>query len=50
MYKNSSIKCDVRRCKHNADGCNCELQSIKVGCCDATCQGQTCCESFVEDE
>ena len=45
MYKNSSIKCDVKTCKHNADGTSCELTSIKVGCCD--CGGQqTCCESF----
>ena len=45
MYKNSSIKCDVKSCKHNADGCSCELTSIKVGCC--TCGDQkTCCESY----
>lgn len=45
MYKNNSIKCDVKTCRHNADGCNCELTSIKVGCCD--CNGQkTCCESY----
>lgn len=50
MYKNSSIKCDVRNCKHNAEGCNCELQTIKVGCCDPCGGRNTCCESFVEND
>ena len=45
MYKNSSIKCDVKSCKHNADGVSCELTSIKVGCCHCGDQ-QTCCESY----
>ncbi|MBR1968214.1 MAG: DUF1540 domain-containing protein [Clostridia bacterium] len=48
MYKNSCIKCDVEKCKHNADGCNCELESIKVTCgCGEQC---TCCGDYSEKE
>ncbi|MBO5068475.1 MAG: DUF1540 domain-containing protein [Clostridia bacterium] len=48
MYKNSCIKCDVKKCKHNADGCNCELESIKVTCgCGEQC---TCCGDYSEKE
>lgn len=44
---NYDIACDVSTCKHNYQGCNCTLESIKVGC---TCsQGNcTCCDSFSE--
>lgn len=46
MYKNNSIKCDVTACKHNEDGCNCQLQQIKVTCgCGDNC---TCCQDFCE--
>ena len=48
MYKNSNIKCDVTKCKHNADGCCCELQSIRVGCSEGCGEKGTCCESFAE--
>lgn len=46
MYKNNSIKCDVSKCKHNSEGCNCCLNSIKVtcGCGD----NLTCCQDFCE--
>lgn len=43
MEKNYCIKCDVTKCKHNADGCNCALSSIKVTCGDGQC---TCCKDF----
>ncbi|MBR5192249.1 MAG: DUF1540 domain-containing protein [Clostridia bacterium] len=46
--KNYSIKCDVTKCQHNADGCNCNLDTIKVTCC---CGEQcTCCGSYHERE
>ena len=48
MYKNSNIKCEVKNCKHNAEGCCCELQSIKVGCSDGCGEQCTCCQSFAE--
>ncbi len=48
MSRNYSIKCDVTRCKHNADGCNCGLDCIKVTCCTGdTC---TCCGDYSEKE
>ncbi len=48
MDRNFSIKCDVTKCKHNSEGCNCALDSIKVTCgCGDTC---TCCQSFSEKE
>ena len=48
MYKKSNIKCDVRNCKHNCQGENCELQSITVTCgCQGSC---TCCGDFQEVE
>lgn len=43
---NSSIKCDVKKCKHNQDGLACKLDSIKVTCgCGKNC---TCCEEYSE--
>ncbi|MBQ9103620.1 MAG: DUF1540 domain-containing protein [Clostridia bacterium] len=45
MSRNYSVKCDVRKCSHNADGCNCSLDCIKVTCSDGSC---TCCGSFDE--
>ena len=46
MNKNHSIKCDVRTCRHNAEGCNCQLDRIKVTCgCGDDC---TCCGSYDE--
>ena len=50
MYKNNNIKCDVKKCKHNAEGCWCELQSIRVGSCEGCGEKGTCCESFAEIE
>ena len=48
MYKNSCIKCDVEKCKHNADGSNCALNSIKITCgCGDGC---TCCGDYSEKE
>ena len=39
MNRNYSIKCDVEKCKHNAEGCNCQLECIKVTCgCGDTCK------------
>ena len=47
MNKNYSIKCDVQKCRHNYSGSNCQLESIKVACCD--CGEQcTCCASYEE--
>lgn len=46
--KNNSIRCDVENCRHNADGCNCGLDSIKVTCgCGENC---TCCGDYAEKE
>ena len=47
MEKNYCIRCDVTKCRHNADGANCALSSIKVGCC---CNSEqcTCCEDYAE--
>ena len=46
MHKNYSIKCDVTNCRHNAEGCNCALDSIKVTCgCGEQC---TCCGDYEE--
>ena len=45
MEKNYCIRCDVESCKHNAEGCCCELDSIKVthGCGEqCTCCGDYC--------
>lgn len=45
--KNYCIKCDVQKCRHN-DGCNCQLDSIKVTCgCGEQC---TCCDSYDEKQ
>ena len=48
MYKNKNIKCDVTKCRHNAEGSWCELQSIQVGCSEGCGEKCTCCESFDE--
>lgn len=48
MDKNYAIRCDVRKCVHNAEGCNCELESIKVTCPDG--EGYTRCNSFCRRE
>ena len=40
---NASIRCDVRNCKHNVNGCNCCLNSVKIS---TDCTDCTCCESF----
>lgn len=50
MNMNKNIRCDVKKCKHNADGCCCELQSIQVGCCEGCGEKGTCCESFAEND
>ena len=47
MYKNQAIKCDVEKCKHNTEGLNCRLDSIKVTCGGAGC---TCCQDYAEKE
>ena len=46
MIKNESIKCDVTKCRHNLNGCNCVLSSIKVTCC--TGGSCTCCGDYQE--
>ena len=48
MNKNYCIKCDVKKCRHNYDGCCCELDSIKVthGCGEQN----TCCDDYAEKE
>ena len=46
--KNYAIKCDVTKCRHNSDGLNCALESIKVTCgCGESC---TCCGNYSEIE
>ncbi|MBQ7348927.1 MAG: DUF1540 domain-containing protein [Clostridia bacterium] len=45
MEKNFCIKCDVKKCRHNSDGSNCELGSIKVTC---GCHDCTCCADYQE--
>lgn len=46
MHKNKAIRCDVTKCRHNAEGCNCCLDSIEVTCgCN---EHQTCCGSYSE--
>ena len=46
MSKNSFIKCDVTSCKHNCQGENCCLSSIKVTCgCGEQC---TCCQDYAK--
>lgn len=46
MEKNDSILCDVKKCKHNAKGCNCCLKSVKISCGKGG--SSTCCEDFSE--
>ncbi len=45
MNRNYSIKCDVTKCRHNAEGCNCQLQSVKITCGEMGC---TCCDDYSE--
>lgn len=46
MEKNFCIKCDVKSCRYNYEGTNCELGSIKVtNCCGEQC---TCCGDYAE--
>ena len=46
MHKNDSIKCNVTKCRHNCDGCRCELDTICVTCgCGENC---TCCGDYEE--
>ena len=47
MKKNYSIRCDVSGCRHNAEGCNCQLDVIKVTCGKGSC---TCCGDYSEKE
>ena len=45
MNNKQKIKCDVKACKHNENGCNCQLECIKVthGCGEqCTCCGDYC--------
>ena len=44
---NDAIKCDVKSCMHNADGCNCRLESIKVTC--GCGEHKTCCGDYTEE-
>lgn len=38
MVKNESINCDVTKCSHNFNGCNCALSNIRITCCsDGSC-------------
>lgn len=30
---NQGVCCDVEECVHNVDGCNCEMNTIKVTSC-----------------
>ncbi len=47
MRKNEAIKCEVTKCRHNLNGCNCKLSSIKVKCgCGEQC---TCCGDYSEE-
>ena len=49
MFKNMSIKCEVEKCTHHADGGYCSLDGIKVGCCCCDDNGKcTCCEDYCE--
>ncbi|MDY6367225.1 MAG: DUF1540 domain-containing protein [Clostridia bacterium] len=49
MSRNYSIKCDVMKCRHNADGCNCCLDAVKITCSGA---GEKCtyCDDYSEKE
>lgn len=47
MNKNYSIKCDVKKCRHNAEGCNCCLDSVKITC--GCGENQTCCGDYSEE-
>ena len=47
--KNQKIKCDVTTCKHlDDDKCLCNLNEIKVSCCDkdASKKDSTMCSSY----
>lgn len=48
MEGNYCIKCEVQKCRHNIEGKNCMLDSIKVTCgCDGSC---TCCGNYCEND
>ena len=48
MSKNFGVCCDVKKCKHNQDGCNCNLDKIRVTCTCCGEDGCTCCDSYEE--
>ena len=48
MKANESIKCDVKKCKYNYQGCNCELKQIKVT--SKSKDSCTCCDDFIEKD
>ncbi len=46
-----NITCDVHNCVYNdSEGSKCMAGSIKVGCSDACCCGDTLCATFKLDE
>ena len=48
MRKNRFIKCDVRNCKHNLNGCNCSLDKVSITCgCGESC---TRCNDYSDQE
>lgn len=48
MNCENSILCDVHKCKHNANGCRCSLEQVKITCgCGVNC---TCCGSYSEKD
>ena len=47
MDKNYCIKCDVTRCKHNVEGCNCCLDAVNITCGNESC---TICDDYSEKE
>lgn len=36
-----SVRCDVKSCVHNVDGCECSADRISVNC---TCSSPDCCD------
>ena len=50
---NEGVLCDVTDCKHNIDGCNCEMNSIKVSKAGIEnahfCRTYECTTDFKED-
>ena len=45
MLKNESVKCDVKKCRHNVKGANCCLEKVKITCGSGK---DTCCGDFSE--